>query len=202
MFCSNNALLSHKCIHSHKHHYNQKSELCCAQLFSCVQLFACLTICNPIDCNLAGSSVHGDFPGKNVGAGCHAVLQGIFPTQGSNPSLPHCRQILYKLSHQGSPRKLEWVAYPFSRGSFQPRNQTRIPDLQVDSLPAELPGKPIRKSVVDLKVSFTVHLIKMIHTILKYFNLKNTCAFTCQYIYREANGAFSLNLKFYIISLT
>ena len=47
---------------------------------------------------------------------------GIFPTQGSNPGLPHCRQILYHLSHQGSPRILGWVAYPFSRGSSQPRN--------------------------------------------------------------------------------
>ena len=42
-------------------------------------------------------------PGKNTGMGCHALLQGIFPTQGSNPGLPHCRQILYHLSHQGSP---------------------------------------------------------------------------------------------------
>ena len=46
-----------------------------------------------------GSSVHGDSPGKNIGVGCHALLQGIFPTRGSNPSLPHCRQILYHLSH-------------------------------------------------------------------------------------------------------
>ena len=61
-----------------------------------------------------------------IGVGCHALLQGIFPTQGSNPGLPHCGQILYHLSHQGSPRILEWVTYPFSRGSSQPRNQTRI----------------------------------------------------------------------------
>ena len=58
--------------------------------------------------------------------GSHSLLQGTFPTQGSNPSLPHCRQILYELSHQGSPRILEWVAYPFSRGSSQPRNQTGV----------------------------------------------------------------------------
>ena len=58
------------------------------------------------------------------GEGCHALLQGIFPTQGSNPGLPHYRQILYCLRHQGNPRKLEWVAYPFSRGSSRPRNQT------------------------------------------------------------------------------
>ena len=45
--------------------------------------------------------------------GSHALLQGVFPTQGLNPHLPHCRQILYRLSHQGSPRILEWAAYPF-----------------------------------------------------------------------------------------
>ena len=56
----------------------------------------------------------------------HSLLQGIFPTQGSNPGLPHCRRILYHLSHQGSPRILEWAAYPFSRGSSQPRNWTRV----------------------------------------------------------------------------
>ena len=58
--------------------------------------------------------------------GCHALRQGIFTTQGSNPGVPHCRQILYHLSHWGSPRTLEWVAYPFSRGSSRPRNRTRV----------------------------------------------------------------------------
>ena len=56
-------------------------------------------------------------PGQNTGMGSLSILQGIFPTQGLNPSLPHCRQILYQLSHKGSPRILEWVAYPFSSGS-------------------------------------------------------------------------------------
>ena len=45
-----------------------------------------------------------------------SLLQGIFPTQGLNPGLLHCRRILYCLSHQGIPKILEWVAYPFSRG--------------------------------------------------------------------------------------
>ena len=49
-------------------------------------------------------SVHGDSPGKNTEVGCLALLQGIFSTQGSNPVLPHCRRILYCLSHQGSPQ--------------------------------------------------------------------------------------------------
>ena len=44
-------------------------------------------------------------PGKNTGVGSHSLLQGIFLTQGSNLDLPHCRQILYPLSHQGSPIK-------------------------------------------------------------------------------------------------
>ena len=41
-------------------------------------------------------------PGQNTGVGSLSLLQGIFPTQGSNPGLPHCRHILYQLSHQGS----------------------------------------------------------------------------------------------------
>ena len=84
------------------------------------------TLCDRMDCSPSGSSVYGDSPGKNTGVGCHPLLQGIFPTQGSNPGLPHCRWILYHLSHQESPRILEWVAYPFSRGSSQPRDQTRV----------------------------------------------------------------------------
>ena len=55
-----------------------------------------------MDCNLLGSSVHGDSLGKNTGVGCHVLLRGIFPTQGSNLGLPLCRWILYHLSHQGS----------------------------------------------------------------------------------------------------
>ena len=121
-----------------------------------------------------GSSVHGDSPDKNTGVGCHALLQGIFPTQGSNPGLnylpseppgkptfhltyypwnslgqntgvgslsflqgilptqglnpglPHCRLILYQLSHKRSPRILEWVAYPLSSRSSRPRNPTGV----------------------------------------------------------------------------
>ena len=61
---------------------------------------------------------------QNTGVGSLSLLQRIFPTQGSNPGLLHCRQILYQLSHQVSPRKLEWVAYPFSGGSSRPRNRT------------------------------------------------------------------------------
>ena len=69
---------------------------------------ACPTLCDSIDSSLPGSSVHGDSPGKSTGVACHAFLQEIFPTQGSNPGLQHCRWILYHLSHQG------WC--PYKRG--------------------------------------------------------------------------------------
>ena len=74
----------------------------------CLVTQSCPTLCDPMDCGPPGSSVHEDSPVKNSRVGCHALLQGIFPTQGSNSVLPHCRQILYHqgknfLSHQGSP---------------------------------------------------------------------------------------------------
>ena len=65
-------------------------------------------------------------PGQKTRIGSLSLLQGIFTTQGSNPGLLHCWQILYHLSHQGSPRILEWVAYPFSSGSSWPRNWTGV----------------------------------------------------------------------------
>ena len=65
-------------------------------------------------------------PGQNTGVRSLSLLQGIFPTQGSNPGLPNSRRILYQLSYKGSPRMLEWVAYPFSSGSSRPRNRTGV----------------------------------------------------------------------------
>ena len=66
----------------------------------CLVSQSCLSLCDPMNCSPPGSSVHGDSPGKNTGVGCHALLQGIFPTEGSNLGLMHYRQILYKLSYQ------------------------------------------------------------------------------------------------------
>ena len=77
---------------------------------SCIQLFA----------------TPGNSPGQNTGVGSLSLLQGIFPTQGSNSALQHYKWILYQLSHQASPRILEWVAFLFSRGSSQPRDWTQV----------------------------------------------------------------------------
>ena len=80
---------------------------------------SCLTLCDPMDYTL-----HGIL--QKTEEGSLSLLQRISPTQGSNPGLPHCRRVLYQLSHKGSPRILEWVAYPFSSGSSQPRNLTGV----------------------------------------------------------------------------
>ena len=78
-----------------------------ASFFMCVKVKvaqSCLTLCDSMD--YAWNS-----PGQNTGVGSLSLLQGMFPTQGLNPGLPHCRQILYTLSHKGSPRTLQSVAH-------------------------------------------------------------------------------------------
>ena len=75
------------------------------KLLSCVQLFTTPCMWNS--------------PGQYTGVGSLSLLQGIFSTRGSSPGLPHCRWILYQLSLKGSPRILEWVAYPFLQQIFQ-----------------------------------------------------------------------------------
>ena len=82
---------------------------------SCVRLFATLWLYSP-----------WNSPGQNTGVGSLSLLQGIFPTQGSNLGLLHCRQILYQLSHKGSPSVPEWVIYLFSSGFSWPSNWARV----------------------------------------------------------------------------
>ena len=83
----------------------------------CLAAPLCLTLRDPIDSSPPGPSVHGDSPGMNTGVGCHALSRGSLQPRDQTQDLPHCRQIHYHLNHQGSPRVLEWVAHPFSRGS-------------------------------------------------------------------------------------
>ena len=75
-FCFCSSLYAHMHVHS--------------QRLSCVCLF-----CDSMDCSPPGSSVRAIFSGKNTGVGYHFLPQGIFPTQGSNVCLLHCRWILY-----------------------------------------------------------------------------------------------------------
>ena len=95
-FCRSIAILQCRfllCIaNSSTYMYKVKSENEVAQ--------SCRTLCDSMDCSLPVSSIHGVFQAR---VGCHYLLQGIFPTQGLNPGLPHCKQRLYRLSHLGSP---------------------------------------------------------------------------------------------------
>ena len=86
--------------------------------------------CNPHGLQPTKLLCPWDFPGKTTGVGCRFLLQGILPTQGSNPCLLQCRHILYRLSHQGSPlclltRLIPEAAFeifqciPFTKGTFQ-----------------------------------------------------------------------------------
>ena len=88
-------------------------------VMGCLSFQSCLTLCNPMDYTV-----------QNIGVSSLSLLQGIFPTQvptlGLNSGFPHCRQILYQLSHKKCPTILEWVDYPFSSKSSWPRNQTGI----------------------------------------------------------------------------
>ena len=85
---------------------------------------SCPTLWDPMDYTL-----HGILQARILEWVASPFFRGIFPTEGSNPGLLHCRQILYQLSHQESPWILEWVAYPFSSGSPRPRNQTGVSGL-------------------------------------------------------------------------
>ena len=78
-------------------HQVQISALCC-----CLVTHLCPTLCDPVACSPPGSSAHGDSLGKNAGVGCHALLQGIFPTQGSNLHPENWQVFSLLLSHQGS----------------------------------------------------------------------------------------------------
>ena len=73
----------------------------------------CPTLCDSMDRSPPGSPVHGDSTGNNTGVGCHALLQRIFPTQGSNPGFPHCRWILYCLVTREVAHKLDKMFSPW-----------------------------------------------------------------------------------------
>ena len=96
----------------------------------CLVAQSCPTLCDPMDCSPPGSSVRGDSPGKNTGVGCRALLPPAdLPHPGIEPRSPTLQADFFFFTpskHQGIPRILKWVAYPFSRGCFPPRNRTEV----------------------------------------------------------------------------
>ena len=127
-----------------------------------------------------------DSPGKSTGVACYFLLQGIFPTQGSNPGLPHCRQTLCHLSHQGSPRRqVRWSGIPSSLRTFHNLLWSTVKGFPIVSETGDVflefpcflhdpinPGNLISSSSAPLKLSlyiwkFSVHILVQLS--LKYF---------------------------------
>ena len=118
----------------------------------CLVAWSWPTLCDPMDCSLPGSPVHGNSLGKNTGVGCHALLQGIFPTQGLNPGLPHCTHssvLAWRIPGTGEPGGLPTM------GSHRVRHDwcdlaaaAAAPALQMDSLLSEPQGKPKNTGMV------------------------------------------------------
>ena len=93
-------------------------------------------------CRVHGLDGSWNSPGQNTEVGSLSLLQGIFPTQGRNPGLPHCRQILHQLSHKGSPQILEWATYPSPGDLPDPGIEPGSPALQTDSYQLSYQGSP------------------------------------------------------------
>ena len=135
---------------------------------SSVSICCCSVVSNSLTVSITYECVcHGlqpvrllcpwDLPGKNTGVGCHSLLQGIFLTQGSNPGLLQCRQILYQLSHQGTNPIFFFLAAPWSMWdlSFLTRYQTpSSPALEVQSYPLDCQASPIKSYFLN-RYNFT-----------------------------------------------
>ena len=136
---------------------------------------SCPTLCNPKDCSPPGSSVLGDSPGKNTEVGCHALLQEIFPTQGLNPGLLHCRWIPYLLSHQGIPKKAEcWRTDTFELWSW--RRLLRVPwtwNRSNQSILKEItPKYSLEGLLLKLKLQYFAHLMQRANSLEKTLKIE------------------------------
>ena len=99
----------------------------CVRVDICISTYICVYMCQlcPTLCNPICYTVHGLLQARILEWWPFPSL-GDLPNPEIKPGLPHCRRILHQLSHQGSPRILQWVTYPFSSRSSWPRNQSRV----------------------------------------------------------------------------
>ena len=104
----------------------------------CLVAQLCPTLCDPMDCSPPDSSIRGDSLGENIGLGCHALLQWIFPT---NPGLPHCWQFFTIWATREAQEYWSEEPIPSPGDLPDPGIKPESPALQVDSLPAEILGK-------------------------------------------------------------
>ena len=98
------------------YHHSKETQYCRYTVL-CLVTQSCLILWDPMDCNLSGSSVHGDSPSKNTGVGCHALLQGIFPTQGSNSRSPALQVDSLPYEPLGEPKRTRMGSLPLPQGN-------------------------------------------------------------------------------------
>ena len=130
-----------------------KREICNSAAVLCLTAQSCSALCDPMDCSPPGTSVHGDSPGKNTGVGCHALFQGIFPTQGLNPlqkdSSPSEKPGKLKNTGVGSPSLLQGI-FP-----IQELNWGLLCCWRILYQQSELPRKPGWNVESGIPVNFT-----------------------------------------------
>ena len=151
----------------------------------CLVVQSCPTLCNPMDCSLSGSSVHGDSPGKNTGMGSLSLLQENFPTQESNRDLLHCSWVLYQLSYSGSPTSISNTMLNRNDGSGH------------SCLALEFRGDTFSFSLLSMltvgtrsfliSAKFGETLPKIIHSMLLY-SLECTSEVQSQHIFKVYNS--------------
>ena len=154
------------------------SPVVCAVL--CLVAQSCPTLCNPMDCSLPGCSVHGDSPGKNTGVGCHALLLEFSQPRAWTPVSRIASRFfaVWEVDSLPSepPRKSRNTgvgSLSLLPGSSQPRNRTGVSWLQVDSLPAQLPGKPTCSLLIG-QISPFFSLLTLSFAFLVIFSLMCT----------------------------
>ena len=111
--------------------------VCCAK-----SVKSCLTLCDPVGCSPLGSSAHGDSPGKNTRVGCHALLQGIFPTQGYHPFLLSLLPWLADSLPLAPPGKPSWCLVWFS-------TVTQSCPTLCDPMDCSVPGLPVHHQLPE-----------------------------------------------------
>ncbi|CAN0153961.1 unnamed protein product [Rangifer tarandus platyrhynchus] len=117
----------------------------------CLVAWLCLTLCDPMDCSLPGSSVHGDSPGKNTGVGSHTLLQGIFPAQRFEPRSPALLAGSLPSEPPGKCKNTEMLAYPFSRGPGKPSRETGSEEILFKMALRDMLHRGLHKPSICLK---------------------------------------------------
>ena len=126
--------------------------------------------------------------GQNTGVDSHSLLQRILPTQGSNPGFPHCRHILYHLSHQESPRILEWVASPFSSGSSWHRNQNGVSWTAGRFFTSWTTREALKFSIISYDYSFTIQVTLSAVLQHQFNSVAQSCPTLCDPMNRSTPG--------------